>query len=437
MDQASIKSVVQDQGVEFIILQFVDVLGNLKHLELPASQLDKVLDGDIMFDGSSILGFTEIDNSDMYLSADLNTFAVIPWSNGKEARFICDILTSDKKPFAGDPRTVLKNAVAKANSLGYSQFNVGPEPEFFLFPLDEKGKPVFELSDSVGYFDIAPRDRSQRCRQDITRTLHAFGFEVEALHHEVANGQSEVDFKYGEGLLTADRIVTFKWVVKEVASQHGFYANFMPKPVARINGSGMHVHQSLFTESGNAFYDASDAQGLSVTAKHYIAGILKHAKSFAAITNPTINSYKRLVPGYEAPCYIAWSCSNRSALIRIPAARKAATRVEVRNPDPMANPYLALAVMLTAGLDGVENQLALVPETKENIYHMSTGRRIELGIDALPGSLTEALDNLEQDSVLTAILGEHLLNAYLQLKREEADEYRLEVHAWEIAKYGN
>ncbi|GAX91774.1 type I glutamate--ammonia ligase [Effusibacillus lacus] len=435
MDQATVKKLVKDNGVEFIIVQFVDVLGNLKHLELPISQLDKVLDGDIMFDGSSILGFASIENSDMYLKPDLSTFAVLPWSGGKEARIICDVYTGDQKPFAGDPRSVLKRALEKAKTLGFEGLNVGPEPEFFLFPLDEKGEPVFTPHDGIGYFDAGARDKGQKVRQDITRTLQALGFEVEALHHEVAIGQHEVDFKFGDALLTADRIATFKWVVKEIAAQHGFYASFMPKPIARINGSGMHVHQSLYTTQGNAFYDANDELGLSANARHYIAGILAHAQAFAAVTNPTINSYKRLVPGYEAPCYIAWSCSNRSALIRIPAARKAATRIEVRCPDPMANPYLALALMLVSGLDGIEKKLPLVPEVKENIYHMSDSIRAEYGIEALPADLNEALNNLAQDEVLKNALGTHLYESYMSLKKAEWDEYRLEVHPWELKQY--
>lgn len=435
MDQSTIKKLVKDNGVEFIIVQFVDVLGNLKHLELPISQLDKVLEGDIMFDGSSILGFASIENSDMYLKPDLSTFSILPWSEGKEARIICDVYTGDQKPFAGDPRSCLKQALEKAKSVGFEGLNVGPEPEFFLFPLDETGQPVFTPHDNIGYFDAGSKDKGQKVRQDITRALHALGFEVEALHHEVAIGQHEVDFKYGDALLTADRIATFKWVVKEVAGQHGFYACFMPKPIARINGSGMHVHQSLFTAQGNAFYDANDELGLSSDARHYIAGILAHAKAFAAVTNPTVNSYKRLVPGYEAPCYIAWSCSNRSALIRIPAARKAATRVEVRCPDPMANPYLALALMLVSGLDGIQKRLPLVPEVKENIYHMSESIRAEYGIEALPSDLNEALTCLSEDEVLKEALGSHLFEAYVSLKKEEWDEYRLEVHPWELKRY--
>ncbi|BCJ85718.1 type I glutamate--ammonia ligase [Effusibacillus dendaii] len=435
MDQSTIKKLVAENGVEFIILQFVDVIGNLKHLELPISQLEKVLEGEVMFDGSSITGFTSIENSDMYLKPDISTFAVLPWSEGKEARFICDVYTGDHKPFEGDPRSCLKRALEKAEALGYSGLNVGPEPEFFLFPLDENGNPVFTPHDEIGYFDVSAKDRGQKARQDITRTLNAMGYEVEALHHEVAIGQHEVDFKYGDALVTADRIVTFKWVVKEVAAKHGFYASFMAKPVARINGSGMHVNQSLFTASGNAFYDANDELGLSSDARHYIAGILKHARAFAAVTNPTVNSYKRLVPGYEAPCYIAWSCSNRSALIRIPAARKAATRIEVRCPDPTTNPYLALALMLVSGLDGIENKLPLVAETKENIYHMSDSIRAEKGIDALPADLNEALNCLEQDEVLKSALGRHLYDAYVSTKREEWDEYRLEVHPWEVKRY--
>jgi glutamine synthetase len=435
MDEMKIKEMVAAHGVEFLLVQFVDVLGNLKHLELPIEQLEKVLEGDVMFDGSSILGFATIENSDMYLKPDLNTFSILPWSDGKEARIICDVYTADHKPFEGDPRACLKRALEKAKALGFEGMNVGPEPEFFLFPLNEKSEPVFVPHDNVGYFDMTAADKAQKVRQDIVRNLHAMGFEVEALHHEVAFGQHEVDFKYGDALLTADRIVTFKWVVKEVARRHGYYASFMPKPVARINGSGMHVHQSLFTEAGNAFYDANDEIGLSATARHYLAGILEHVKGFAAVTNPTVNSYKRLVPGYEAPCYIAWSCSNRSALVRIPAARKAATRIELRCPDPMANPYLALALMLVSGLDGIENKMELVPEVKENIYHMSEATRAEYGIEALPADLNEALEALAKDEVLKAALGETLYTAYVNLKKEEWDEYRLEVHAWELKKY--
>lgn len=435
MEKALIQNLIADNGVEFLILQFVDTLGNLKHLELPVSQLDKVLAGDVMFDGSSILGFASIENSDMYLKPDLSTFMILPWSNGAEARLICDVFTATHEPFAGDPRTVLKRALEKADAMGYSGLNVGPEPEFFLFPLNEQGEPVFTKHDGVGYFDMRAQDPAQKVRQAITRTLNKMGFEIEALHHEVAVGQSEVNFKYADALKTADNILTFKWAVKEVASQYGYHATFMPKPVARINGSGMHVNQSLFTAAGNAFYDADDARQLSADAYHYMAGILAHAKAFAAITNPTVNSYKRLVPGYEAPCYLAWSCSNRSALIRIPAARKAATRVEVRCPDPLANPYLAIALMLVSGLDGIENKIPLPDEVKADIFHMTDAERSEQGIDALPGDLNQALNHLAEDEVLKATLGDHLFNAYTALKRAEWDEYRLEVHAWELKKY--
>lgn len=434
---ADIMRMAKEENVRYIRLQFTDLLGIIKNVEIPVSQLDKALENKMMFDGSSIDGFVRIEESDMYLYPDLSTWLIFPWDaeQGKVARLICDIYMPDGTPFPGDPRGILKKAMADAKEMGYTEMNVGPEPEFFLFKLDEKGGITTEVNDQGGYFDLAPVDLGENCRRDIVLTLEEIGFEIEASHHEVAPGQHEIDFKYADAVAAADNIMTFKLVVKTIARKHGLHATFMPKPVFGINGSGMHCHQSLFSNGKNVFYDESDELGLSKTARHYLAGILAHARGFAAITNPTVNSYKRLVPGYEAPCYIAWSCSNRSALIRIPAARKAATRVEVRCPDPMANPYLAIALMLEAGLDGIVNKIALPAEVKENIYHMSAEVRSEYGIDALPADLNEALIHLSNDEVLKAALGDHLFNAYTELKREEWDEYRLEVHAWELKKY--
>ncbi|WCN36490.1 type I glutamate--ammonia ligase [Aneurinibacillus uraniidurans] len=430
---------VEEENVKYIRLQFTDLLGTIKNVEIPSSQLEKALDNKMMFDGSSIEGFVRIEESDMYLYPDINTFVVFPWitEGGKVARFICDVFTPDGKPFMGDPRQVLKASLKRAGELGYDQFNIGPEPEFFLFKLDEKGQPTTELNDQGGYFDFAPLDLGENCRRDIVLTLEQMGFHMEASHHEVAPGQHEIDFKYADAVEAADQIQTFKLVVKTIARKHGLHATFMPKPLFGINGSGMHCNLSLFAKGKNVFEDPSTELGLSETAMHFLAGIIKHARGFAAITNPTVNSYKRLVPGYEAPCYVAWSAKNRSPLVRIPASRGLSTRIEVRNPDPAANPYLALAVLLASGLDGVENKLPAPASVDRNIYVMNEAEREEAGIASLPATLKEAIQELLKDEVVCAAIGEHALEHFVEAKEIEWDMFRTTVHAWEREQYMN
>ncbi|EGL82269.1 glutamine synthetase, type I [Caldalkalibacillus thermarum TA2.A1] len=432
-----ILKIAKEEDVRYIRLQFTDLLGTVKNVEIPVSQLSKALDNKIMFDGSSIEGFVRIEESDMYLYPDLDTWLIFPWEleEGKVARLICDVYNPDGTPFAGDPRGVLKRMLKEAETLGFTAMNVGPEPEFFLFKLDEKGNTTLEVNDQGGYFDLAPTDLGENCRRDIVLTLEKMGFEIEASHHEVAPGQHEIDFKYANAVTAADYIQTFKVVVKNVAKQHGLHATFMPKPLFGVNGSGMHCHQSLFRGEENAFYDERDELGLSDTAKQYLAGILHHARAMAAITNPTVNSYKRLVPGYEAPCYVAWSAKNRSPLVRVPASRGLSTRIELRNPDPSANPYLALAVMLAAGLDGIKKKLPLVPPTNQNIYTMTEEERKENRIDSLPATLKEAIEELKQNEVLKKALGEHILTRFIEAKEIEWDMFRTQVHPWERDQY--
>ncbi len=426
----------KEQNVRFIRLQFTDMLGSIKNVEIPFSQLEKALDNKMMFDGSSIEGYVRIEESDMYLYPDLDTWMIFPWiAQDRVARLICDIYMPDGTPFAGDPRGILKRNLQLAKEMGFTTMNVGPEPEFFLFKTDEKGNPTMELNDHGGYFDLAPMDLGENCRREIVLVLEEMGFEIEASHHEVAPGQHEIDFKYASAIKAADQIQTFKIVVKTIARQHGLHATFMPKPLFGVSGSGMHAHQSLFSGKVNTFSDENDKLGLSETARYYMAGILKHARGMTAITNPTVNSYKRLVPGYEAPCYVAWSASNRSPMIRIPSSRGLSTRIEVRNPDPAANPYLALAVMLRAGLDGIENKLYLPEPTDRNIYIMSDEERLEAGIPNLPENLREALDELVADEVICDALGDHALTHFLELKEIEWDIFRTQVHDWERDQY--
>ncbi|QFT88960.1 Glutamine synthetase [Bacillus sp. THAF10] len=435
--QEDIKRIVQEENVKYIRLQFTDILGTIKNVEIPVSQLEKALDNKMMFDGSSIEGFVRIEESDMYLYPDLNTFVVFPWTSekGKVARFICDIYNPDGTPFDGDPRANLKRMLKEMEDLGFSDFNLGPEPEFFLFKLDEKGEPTLELNDKGGYFDLAPTDLGENCRRDIVLELEEMGFEIEASHHEVAPGQHEIDFKYADALTACDDIQTFKLVVKTIARKHGLHATFMPKPLFGVNGSGMHCNLSLFKDGENAFYDTSGDLELSETARQFIAGIVKHAPNFTAVTNPTVNSYKRLVPGYEAPCYVAWSARNRSPLIRIPASRGISTRVEVRSVDPAANPYLAMAVLLKAGLDGIKNKLEAPKPVDRNIYVMNKQERLAAGIVDLPATLAAALENLKSDEVIQAALGEHLLEHFIEAKEIEWDMFRTQVHPWERDQY--
>lgn len=432
-----IKKLVQDQEVKFIRLQFTDILGTIKNVEIPVSQLDKALDNKMMFDGSSIEGFVRIEESDMYLLPDYDTFMIFPWTaeKGKVARLICDIANPDGTPFAGDPRSNLKRMLKEMEKLGFTSFNLGPEPEFFLFKLDEKGEPTLELNDDGGYFDLAPTDLGENCRRDIVLELEEMGFEIEASHHEVAPGQHEIDFKYADAITACDNIQTFKLVVKTIARKHGLHATFMPKPLFGVNGSGMHFNVSLFKGKENAFYDEQTELGLSETAMQFMAGVLEHVQGFTAITNPTVNSYKRLVPGYEAPCYVAWSGRNRSPLIRIPSSRGVSTRIEVRSVDPSANPYLAMAVILQAGLEGIRKQLTPPPAVNRNIYVMTEEEREANGILNLPAALDDALTLLAKDTVIQEALGEHIYANFKEAKDIEFDMYRSTVHQWERDQY--
>lgn len=428
---------VEEEDVEFIRLQFTDIFGILKNIAITSSQLEKALDNKCMFDGSSVEGFVRIEESDMYLYPDYDTFEIFPWrpQQGKVARLICDVYTPDGKPFEGDPRWILKKTIKEANEMGY-RFDVGPECEFFLFHTDDNGLPTTLSHEKAGYFDLGPNDLGENIRRDMVLTLEEMGFEIEASHHEVAPAQHEIDFKYDEVLKTADNIQTFKMTVKTIAKRHGLYATFMPKPKFGISGSGMHINMSLATEEGkNIFADENGKIGLSDDAYHFIAGIMKHARGMSAITNPLVNSYKRLVPGYEAPVYIAWSAKNRSPLIRIPASRGNGTRVELRNPDPTANPYLVLALCLAAGLDGIKNKIE-VPESVDcNIYEMTPGERRAAGIENMPADLKEAVDCLVADEFLCSVLGEHITTKYVEAKMKEWENYTTRVSQWEIDEY--
>jgi len=428
--------IAEENDVKFIRLQFTDLFGMLKNVAITIDQLGKALDGGCMFDGSSIEGFVRIEESDMYLRPDPDTFAVFPWrpQAGRVARMICDIYTADGKPFEGDPRYVLKKVLGEAADLGYS-FNVGPECEFFLFHVDENGRPTTDTHDEAGYFDLAPVDLGEDARRDMCLTLEEMGFEIEASHHEVARGQHEIDFKYDEALVCADKIMTFKMVVKSTAKRHGLYATFMPKPIFGINGSGMHTNQSLCRNGKNAFHDPNDKLGLSAECYSYIAGIMRHISGMTAITNPLVNSYKRLVPGYEAPVYVAWATRNRSPLIRIPASRGEGTRVELRNPDPACNPYLALAVMLAAGLDGIKNKLTPPASVERNIYDMTPSERQQAGIASLPADICDAVREMQRDKLVMDTLGPHIAENYIRAKLAEWDAYRIRVTPWEVERY--
>ncbi len=428
---------VEEEDVEFIRLQFTDIFGTLKNVAITSSQLEKALDNKCMFDGSSVEGFVRIEESDMYLYPDYDTFEIFPWrpQQGKVARLICDVYTPDGKPFAGDPRNVLKRVVKEAQDMGY-MFDVGPECEFFLFHTDDDGLPTTLSHERAGYFDLGPTDLGENVRRDMVLTLEDMGFEIEASHHEVAPAQHEIDFKYDEAIITADNIVTFKLTVKTIAKRHGLYATFMPKPKYGINGSGMHVNMSLASLDGkNVFADENDELGLSKIAYHFIAGIIKHAKGMTAITNPLVNSYKRLVPGYEAPVYIAWSATNRSPLIRIPSSRGNSTRVELRNPDPSANPYLVLACCLAAGLDGIKRKLEVTKSVDCNIYDMTDEERQNAGVETLPDNLYDAVLELNKDKFICDVLGKHITEKYTEAKLHEWNEYRTRVSQWEIDEY--
>ena len=429
---------LSESGCEFLLLQFTDITGHNKNVEVPKSQFDKAVDGQIMFDGSSIQGFVRIEESDMILVPDFESFRVLPWEesrHGRVGRMICDVHFPDGTRFPGCPRGTLKRQVERAAALGYTMV-VGPEAEFFLFERNQQGDATTQTHDGAGYFDLAPLDMGEECRRDIVKALIALGFEVEAAHHEVAPGQHEIDFKYGDAITTADNLATFRFVVRKIARDNGLHATFMPKPIFGINGSGMHCHQSLFKGDEPAFYDEKgDHDGISETMLQYMAGVLKHARALCAVTNPIVNSYKRLVPGYEAPTHIAWSSKNRSPLVRVPARRGVGTRMELRMPDPSCNPYLAFATMLAAGLDGIENGLEPPAPVNKNIYTMSARERGRFKIGQLPKNLEDAIDALEKDSVVKAALGEHISTNFIEAKRSEWSAYIAQVHAWEVDQY--
>ena len=438
MTRDEIMKIIKEKNVNFFRIQFVDIFGMMKNIAIPRSQIEKALDGQIMFDGSSIEGFVRINESDMYLKPDYNTFVVLPWrekDGSNAARIICDVYKPDGTPFEGCPRGNLKRVMEETKKLGYTM-NVGTECEFFLFRRDEEGRPTTITDDVTGYFDVEPDDGGIECRRAIIETLEEMGFEIEASHHEVAEGQHEINFKYADAVTAADNTITYKWVVRSIAAEFGLHATFMPKPIFGINGSGMHTNQSLFNLDGtNAFFDEKGSLQLSEIAYKYIAGIMKNARGFAAITNPLVNSYKRLVAGYEAPVYIAWSASNRSALVRIPASRGMGTRTEVRCPDPTCNPYLAFAMMLTSGMDGIKNNLPTPPATNVDIFEMSAAEKVEAGIASLPANLYEALQELKANPIAQEALGSHILEKYIEGKEKEWDSFRTAVTDWELDNY--
>ena len=433
-----ILEIVKDQGVRYVKLQFTDVTGVIKALTIPITKLEDAIEHNIWFDGSSIEGFTRIFESDMYLKLDLSTFSIIPWSQERgnvTARFICDVYTPDGDPFEGDPRYILKRQMKRAQKMGYTFFT-GPELEFFLFKKEgDKIKPL--PHDTGGYFDLST-DLAVEIRKEITDALLDFGIDVEMLHHEVAQGQHEIDFKYADALTCADNAATLKFTVKAIAQKYGLHATFMPKPIAGINGSGMHVNQSFFKDGKNAFFDDNHEAKLSEVALHFIAGQLKHINAITAVTNPTVNSYKRLVAGYEAPVYVAWGQTNRSALIRIPRytkGRESATRCELRSPDPSSNPYLTFAVMLAAGLDGIENELTPPDPVNEDIFHLNDTRAKELDIKELPDNMWEAMRHLEKNNVIKEALGEHTHRSLITAKKAEWFDYKAHVTTWELDRY--
>jgi len=443
MDRLQILEHMKEHDVRFLRLQFTDITGINKNVEVPSTQFAKALSGEVMFDGSSIQGFTRIEESDMLLKPALETYRIDPWvsvgqggrGHGRVARLICDIYDPSETPFAGCPRLTLKRVTAQCSELGYTM-KAGPEAEFFLFQRTPDGKATTVTHDSAGYFDLAPIDTGEACRREIVIALEALGFEIEAAHHEVAPGQHEIDFRYGGAVKTADRLTTFRFVVRRIAREMGLHATFMPKPIFGMNGSGMHVHQSLFHEGENAFYDRNaEHEGVSDVMRWYIGGLLKHARAFCAITNPLVNSYKRLVPGYEAPTHLAWSMRNRSPLIRVPARRGEGTRCEVRMPDPSCNPYLAFAAMLASGLDGIRNRIEPPPPVSGNVYEMSARERARLKIKTLPANLGEAIGLLEKDDVVKSAIGGHICEQFIAAKKTEWEEYIASVHPWELDRY--
>lgn len=436
LDREQIFNMIKENDVKFVRLQFTDLFGISKNLAITVEHLKQALDNKYTFDGSSIDGFARIEESDMYLYPDIDSFAVFPWrpQNGRVARLICDVYNTDGTPFEGDPRTILKRAVSKANHMGYT-FNVGPECEFFLFHTDETGKPTILTHDQGSYFDLSPIDLGEDARRDICLTLEEMGFDVEASHHEVANGQHEIDFRYDEALEAADKFMTFKIVVKTVARRHGLAATFMPKPITGMSGSGLHTNLSLSRDGKNVFYDSTDTLGLSTEAYSFMAGIMEHIKAITAVSNPVVNSYKRLVSGYEAPVYITWATRNRSPLIRIPAVKGEDTRIELRNPDPACNPYLTFAVILAAGLDGIQRGLKPPEALEKNSYTITPEERRQMSVERLPENLSDAVNELEKDQLVLDALGNHAASRFISAKRQEWDEYKSCVHHWEIDRY--
>lgn len=437
MTKQDILDLVEEEDVRFIRLQFTDMLGKMRNMAITTSRLEEALDNQCMFDGSSIKGFVGVEESDLYLYPDLDTFTIFPWRphQGKVARLICDVHKPNRERLESDPRYILQKVIKECEEMGY-KFNVGPECEFFLFKTDEMGNPTVEPHDNAGYLDIAPLDNGENCRREICLTLEEMGYAVEASHHEMAPGQHEITFKYDDALKTADRIVTFRAVVKTIAKRNGLHATFMPKPIAGESGSGMHLTMSLEKDEKNIFSKGENSSKLSDIACKFTAGLLKYTPDMACITNPTVNSYKRFVPGYEAPCYISWSESNRSLLIRVPSSNKSENmRVELRSPDPTANPYLAIAACLKAGLMGIKNSEILPPSIDVNIYNLTAKERESLGIKSLPISLNEAVNIAKKSEFVNELLGEKLASTYLEVKAEEYGEYRRTINQWEIDKY--
>ena len=427
---------VEEEDVGFIRLQFTDIFGVMKNIAVTANQLERALDNQVIFDGSSIEGFARVEDSDMYLYPDFNTFEIFPWrpQQGKVARLICDVYKADRKAFESDPRYILKKVLKEAEEMGYT-FDVGPECEFFLFHTNEDGQPTTISHEHAGYFDLGPLDLGENARRDMVLTLEDMGFNIEASHHELAPAQHEIDFKYDEALAAADNIMTFKMVVKTIAKRHGLHATFMPKPKYGVNGSGMHINMSLNRDGVNVFQDGKDVNGISREAYYFIGGLMKHMKAVSFITNPVVNSYKRLIPGYEAPVYIAWSAKSRTPLIRIPGTRGDSTRIELRSPDPSANPYLALAVCLAAGLDGIRNQIMPPDSIDGNVFEMTDAERRAAGVEELPGSLKEAARAFQNDTFIQNVLGEDLSRKYLRAKKKEYAEYSSQVTEWELSRY--
>ncbi len=437
LTKAEVLAQAEALHVKFIRLQFTDILGVIKNVAIPLHALAGALDGQVMFDGSSIEGFVRTEESDVYLEPDPDTFAIFPWTAGEAptARLMCDIKNPDGSAFAGDPRTALKRVLQEARAMGY-EITVGPEPEFFLFQRDADGHATTRTVDQAGYFDLSPVDLGEDIRREIVLALELMGIEIDATHHEVSPGQHEIDLHYEDALKTADNIVTFRFVARTIALQHNFHATFMPKPLQGVNGSGLHFHQALFQAGpSNAFLDPRHPDGISKTGLRYIAGLIDHAKAFTAVTNPLVNSYKRLVPGYEAPVYIAWSMGNRSPMIRVPQARGQGTRIELRSPDPSCNPYLALAATIKSGLDGIRRKLDAPAPVTRNIYRMNEFERKEYGIQNLPADLAAALDFFERDAVMREALGEQIFSRFLEAKRIEWEIYRQQVHDWEVDQY--